>query len=131
MARVKEHFHNVQCDCCGELASETWWNNDDDARNVAYDSDFYTLGGRDYCPDCVTIDDDDNFVTKDGRKYDGNTHEEIDNSEYFALQAMKEVVGTDTPERFAECNATCLNVAKRAVQLLIEAREGKHESPRV
>lgn len=26
--RVKEYFHNIQCDCCGEIASENWWNNE-------------------------------------------------------------------------------------------------------
>lgn len=127
MARVKEHFHNIQCDCCGEIASETWWNNEDDAGTVADNSGYITLGDRDYCPNCVTIDDDNNYVTKDGRRYSGETHEEMDNSENFALEAIKSVVGTDAPEKFAESNTTCFNVAKRAVQLLIKAREGNNE----
>lgn len=125
MARIKEYFHNIQCDCCGEIASESWPNNEDDANTYADDSGYITLGDRDYCPNCVTIDDDDNYVTKDGRKYDGETHEEIDNSEYFVMEAVKEVVGTERPDKFTESNQTCFNVAKRAVQLLIEMREGR------
>lgn len=127
MARVEKQFHNIQCDCCGEIASEDWCCNEDDAVTMADDSGYITLGNRDYCPNCVTIDDDDNYVTKDGRKYDGETHEEIDNSENFALEAIKSVVGTDVPEKFAESNTTCFNVAKRAVQLLTKAREGSNE----
>ena len=95
--------------------------------SVAMESDFCTLGGRDYCPDCVSVDDEDNIITKDGRKYNGETYEEIDNSENFALEAIKSVVGTDAPEKFAESNTTCFNVAKRAVQLLTKAMEGNNE----
>lgn len=125
--RVKEYFHNIKCDCCGEIASETWWNNEDDANTVADDSGYITLGERDYCPNCVTIDDDDNYVTKDGRKYSGETHEEIDNTEFFVMEAVKQVVGTEHPDKFAESNQTCFNVAKRACSILIEMREGNNE----
>ena len=127
MARVKKQFHNIQCDCCGEIASEDWCCNEDDAVTMADDSGYITLGDRDYCPNCVTIDDDDNYITKDGRKYDGETHEEIDNSEKFVFEAIKKICRTDMPLKFAESNTTCFNVAQEAVRISIKAREGSNE----
>jgi len=44
---------------------------------VAAECDWKHLGGHDYCHDCWQWDDDDNIVTKDGRKFDGDTYERI------------------------------------------------------
>ena len=75
---VKEYFFNRQCDCCGALLDEEMWHNTPDTLNdVANASDWQHLGGKDYCADCWTRDDDDNIQTKDGRKYDGDTLERI------------------------------------------------------
>ncbi|MBO7684902.1 MAG: hypothetical protein J6V72_00865 [Kiritimatiellae bacterium] len=43
----------------------------------AQEADFINLGGKDYCPNCYTIDENDNYVTKDGKVFDGDTQEEI------------------------------------------------------
>ena len=68
---VKEYFFNRQCDVCGRLLDEELWHNDTDSlRDVAAECNWQHLGGRDYCPDCWTYDDDDNIECKDGRKYD-------------------------------------------------------------
>lgn len=77
---IKEYFYNVQCDCCGiGLGNEDLWRNDEEgAKEDAFDNGgFKHLGGKDYCPSCWQYDDDDNIVTKDGRKFDGDTEEEI------------------------------------------------------
>ena len=51
---------------------------DPDTIKMTYDEEGWkNLGGKDYCPDCWSWDDDDNIVTKDGRKFDGDTYEEI------------------------------------------------------
>lgn len=76
--KVKEYFHNVQCDCCKELASDTWWVDDEQAHEVADENDFLNLGGKDYCPRCRYIDDGDNICTKDGRRFDSETYEELE-----------------------------------------------------
>ena len=74
--KVKQYFYNVQCDCCGELASDTWWTDEDQAQLVADSSEYLNLGGKDYCPNCRHYDDDDNLTTKDGRVFNPDTYEE-------------------------------------------------------
>ena len=77
---VKEYFFNRQCDVCGALLDEELWHNEVQTLNdVASEADWRHLGGRDYCHDCWNYDDDDNIVTKDGRKFDGDTYERIRN----------------------------------------------------
>ena len=74
---IKEYFYNVQCDCCGEIANETWWNSESDAKYEANEADYRELGGKHYCPKCYSYDDNDNVITKDGKKFDDETYEEI------------------------------------------------------
>ena len=81
MSVIKEYFYNVQCDCCGvSLGNEEMWRTDEQgAKDDAYGDDggFINLGGKDYCPSCYKIDENDNYVTKDGKVFDGDTQEEI------------------------------------------------------
>lgn len=78
MSVIKEYFYNVKCDCCGHLANEEFWTTDkDSAKSDAQDAEFINLGGKDYCPSCYKIDENDNYVTKDGKVFDGDTQEEI------------------------------------------------------
>ncbi|MBP5461367.1 MAG: hypothetical protein J6Y20_04510 [Lachnospiraceae bacterium] len=79
MSVIKEYFYNVKCDCCGvSLANEEFWRVDEDSAKLdAQEADFINLGGKDYCPNCYTIDENDNYVTKDGKVFDGDTQEEI------------------------------------------------------
>lgn len=81
MSVIKEYFYNVQCDCCGvSLGNEELWQPDEQgAKDYAYGEDggFIHLGGKDYCPSCYEIDENDNYVTKDGKVFDGDTQEEI------------------------------------------------------
>lgn len=65
MSVVKEYFYNVQCDRCGKLANEEYWRSDADfAKEEAQESSFVEVSGKHYCPECYTIDDDDNIVIK-------------------------------------------------------------------
>ena len=75
--KVKEYFYNIKCDCCGEIMSEDWWNDSCDAQTIADDSNYLTCGDKHYCPDCYSVDDNDNYVTKDGHIYNGDTRELI------------------------------------------------------
>ena len=81
MSVIKEYFYNVKCDCCGQhLGNEELWRADEQgAKDDAYNDDggFINLGGKDYCPSCYQIDENDNYVTKDGKVFDGDTQEEI------------------------------------------------------
>ena len=75
---ISERFYNVECDCCGALANEELWRCDEEgAKEDAQEADYLVLGEKCYCPNCYQYDDDDNIVTKDGKKFNGDTHEEI------------------------------------------------------
>ena len=66
---VEDTFYNVRCDICGEDANPQWWNEKSSAKADAEEANYKFLGGKHYCPDCWEWDDDDNIVTKDGRKF--------------------------------------------------------------
>jgi len=75
---IKEYFYNVECDCCGNLANEEFWRTDEEgAKEDAQEAEFLVLGDKCYCPECYHYDDDDNIVTKDGKKFNGDTREEM------------------------------------------------------
>ena len=75
---VESLFYNVCCDICGNDANEMWYSDSHDAETNAFDNaDFKFLGGKHYCPECYSIDDNDNIVTKDGRVFDYDTEEEL------------------------------------------------------
>lgn len=67
---IKETFVNRKCDCCGQMLDEENWYPTEVLDDIARESGFRRLGGRDYCPDCWWIDDDDHIACKDGRIYD-------------------------------------------------------------
>ena len=75
---ISERFYNVECDCCGALANEELWRCDEaGAKEDALEADYLVLGEKCYCQNCYQYDDDDNIVTKDGRKFNADTREEI------------------------------------------------------
>lgn len=79
--KVSEIFYNVKCDCCGELLDPDMWYDETSPIGSIYDECCWKhLGGKDYCIDCWTWDDDDHIVTKDNRMFDGDTFEEIINN---------------------------------------------------
>ena len=66
----KQEFFNIECDHCGAiLDEETWWDDKEATESLLDECRWKKLGDRHYCEDCWTIDDDDNIVTKDGRKF--------------------------------------------------------------
>lgn len=82
--KIKVESYKIVCDGCGD----TFYTSDDFAcfiddvdgsliKGEAESSSWISIGNKHYCPDCHQIDDDDNIVTKDGKKYDGETYEEI------------------------------------------------------
>lgn len=73
---VNREFHNVECDHCGQLLDEeTWWDDKDALSGILDECGWKELGGKHYCDNCWERDDDDNIVTKDGRKYDDDGNE--------------------------------------------------------
>ena len=68
--KVRETFCNIKCDCCGQPMDDENYYPEEELPTIAAECNFKHLGGRDYCPDCWTYDDDDNIECKDGRKYD-------------------------------------------------------------
>lgn len=73
-------FHNIKCDSCGALIDEeTWWDDKDALlTDILRDCNWIECeGGRHYCDECYSHDDDDNIVTKDGRKWTDYDHKEI------------------------------------------------------
>lgn len=74
----------IECDVCGEhfVNDEGFACYTDDPRgdlimDEARTAGWHEFGGKVYCPDCWKWDDDDNIVTKDGRRFDGETYDEI------------------------------------------------------
>ena len=77
---VDRQFHNIKCDHCGALIDEeTWWDDKQALTSTILNECNWIEceGGRHYCDECWSRDDDDNIVTKDGRKWDDDTHKEI------------------------------------------------------
>ena len=76
---VKREFHNIECDCCGQLLDEeTWWDDQDAlTTTILPECGWIECEGRHYCDECWEHDDDDNIVTKDGRKWTDYDHKEI------------------------------------------------------
>ena len=76
MALVKREFHNIECDCCGQLLDEETWCDDQEVLPaILAECGWKQLGGSHYCEECWYRDDDDNIVTKDGRKFDDDGNE--------------------------------------------------------
>ena len=76
MALVKREFHNIECDCCGQLLDEeTWWDDQEVLPAILAECGWKQLGGSHYCEKCWYRDDDDNIVTKNGRKFDDDGNE--------------------------------------------------------
>ena len=42
-----------------------------------FESGWIKLGGKDYCQDRWKYDEDDNIITSDGKRWNGETYEEI------------------------------------------------------
>lgn len=69
MTRNKE-FYNIECDHCGAmLDEECWWESQEILENMLDEYSWRKLGDRHYCDDCWEYDENDNIVTKDGRKW--------------------------------------------------------------
>ena len=59
----KQEFYNIECDHCGAMLGE------EICENLLDECGWQKLGDRHYCDECWEYDDDDNIVTKDGRKW--------------------------------------------------------------
>ena len=66
-------FYGLKCDICGR-EEEPWCDSPEEChREFDYDGWLHLGDGRDICSDCITIDENDNYVTKDGGIYDYET----------------------------------------------------------
>ena len=66
-------FYGMKCDICGR-EEEPWCDSPEEChREFDYDGWLHLGDGRDICSDCITIDENDNYVTKDGGVYDYET----------------------------------------------------------
>lgn len=82
--KVKVETYKLVCDSCGETFEDgngfTCYTDDPDGSLIWGDasaSDWLKVGDKHYCPDCWNWNDDDNIITKDGKKFNGETCEEI------------------------------------------------------
>ena len=81
MSLMKEYFFNIKCDVCGCLCDDELWNTDiRRIKEIAVETGWIKLGGKDYCQDCWKYDEDDNIITSDGKRWNGETYEEIKNN---------------------------------------------------
>ena len=142
---VKREFHNIECDCCGQLLDEeTWWD-DQDALTTTILPECGWIeceGGRHYCDECWTHDDDDNIVTKDGRKWDDYDHKEIKSYRMNYLDLSDDMTLTQFRMELIKGKALCnsmvgtlykgmlidgLAVGKEWFEKLLTARKGTAE----
>ena len=65
----KKVFSNIVCDCCNTELDESWHDDHDVLKLLIAKNNWKELGGDHYCPECWRIDDEDNIVTKDNRKF--------------------------------------------------------------
>ena len=78
MSLMKEYFFNIKCDVCGCLCDDELWNTDiRRIKEIAVETGWIKLGGKDYCQDCWKYDEDDNIITSDGKRWNSETFEEI------------------------------------------------------
>ena len=61
-------MYTVECDNCksvrGEGCEYSCWNDENYAVEEATDNEWIEDNGKHYCPDCYTLDSDDNIVLK-------------------------------------------------------------------
>ena len=93
---IDRTFHNVVCDGCGaQLDEETWYDDKDALTTTILDEcGWIECEGRHYCDECWTRDDDDNIITKDGRKWDDYDHKEIKQHRMNYLELSEEMTLT-------------------------------------
>ena len=78
MSLLKEYFYNIKCDVCGYLCDDELWHTDSQGiKEIADESGWIKLGGKDYCQGCWKYDEDDNIITSDGKRWNGETYEEV------------------------------------------------------
>ena len=78
MSVVKEYFYNIECDVCGCLCDDELWNkNSRGIKEIADESGWIKLGGKDYCPDCWEYDENGDIVTADEKLWDIKTRKEV------------------------------------------------------
>ena len=62
-------MHGATCDNCGDA----WYNDhygwsamsdDSSLKQMLYDDEWHTDGDKHYCPNCYTLDDDDNLILR-------------------------------------------------------------------
>ena len=75
--KISEIVYNVKCDACGYILDDENLYPDEELPTIMEEDGWKHLGDKDYCMDCWTWDDDNNIITKDGKKFDGETYEEI------------------------------------------------------
>lgn len=66
----KEKCYCVTCDNCGKTyecvnTGFSLWVDVCSANEGIQEADWYTDGDKHYCPDCYTVDDNDNLIIKD------------------------------------------------------------------
>lgn len=105
---IDRQFYNIKCDHCGALLDEDLWCDDKDAlTTILNECNWIECEGRHYCDECWRHDDDDNIVTKDGRKWTDYDHKEIMSYRLCYLDDMDETL-TLTQFRIKLVQATAL-----------------------
>ena len=65
-------YYDIICDRCGKSftdESKMCYTDTESAEMVAKDSEWLTIGGKHYCPDCYELDDVmDEYIPKKGGK---------------------------------------------------------------
>lgn len=107
----KVTYYDIICDRCGKSLteeSETCYPDTDSCLLVARQSGWlHTNDGHHYCPDCYTLNDEDQWECKDGRKYDYDGDEVVewrDIPTWFGYRAssLGEIIDVHTIEKLKQ-----------------------------
>lgn len=74
-------MYSMVCDRCGKPLiyddSIVAWNDECSAREVAQDSEWQEIDGKDYCPNCYEFNDElDEYIPKEGGNDENTTGKE-------------------------------------------------------
>lgn len=81
-----EHYHDGNDHCC--YIDDP---NGEQIEQEALEDCWIRLGDKHYCPECFTIDDEDNIRTKDGRVWLHDTEQEIAGVKQSPLETFPRV----------------------------------------
>ena len=116
----------MPAEACGRLIDdETWWDDKDALTTQILDEcNWIECDGRHYCDECWEFDDDDNIVTKDGRKWTDYDHKEIRQHRMNYLSLSEDMTLTQFRMELVNGKALFDKIDKKVLRPMPKVRNG-------